>query len=149
VPITHGFAPRPARRQHPLVGRADELELLEQALDHVQGGGPMAIELVGEPGIGKTRLLTELAARAELRGHLALSGSASELERDLPFSVFVHALDEYVESLDRARLGTLDADVQAELAQVLLSLCALADGRAVALQHERYRSHRAVRAGVR
>ena len=42
----------------------------------------------------------ELAARAELRGHLVLSGSASELERDLPFSVFVHALDEYVESLD-------------------------------------------------
>ena len=107
---------------------------------------PGAIELVGEPGIGKTRLLSELAARAELRGHLVLSGSASELERELPFSVFVHALDEYVESLDRNQFSTLDDDVQAELAHVLPSLSALAAGRAVAPQHERYRSHRAVRA---
>jgi pimeloyl-ACP methyl ester carboxylesterase len=126
------------------VGRADELESLEQALDDVERGPPGAIELVGEPGIGKTRLLAELAARAELRGYLVLSGSASELEGDLPFSVFVHALDEYVESLDHDRLAMLDADVQAELAHVLPSLSALADGRAVALQHERYRSHRAV-----
>ena len=60
----------------------------------------MAVELVGEAGIGKTRLLRELAARAEQRGDLVLSGSASELERNLPFSVFVDALDEYVESLE-------------------------------------------------
>ena len=40
-------------------------------------------------------------------GHLVLSGSASELERDLPFSVFVDALDEYLRGLDRARLVPL------------------------------------------
>jgi ATP/maltotriose-dependent transcriptional regulator MalT len=127
------------------VGRADELESLEQALDDVERGPPGAIELVGEPGIGKTRLLAELAARAELRGYLILAGSASELERDLPFSVFVHALDEYVESLDRNRLSTLEDDVQTELGHVLPSLSGLGHGRAVALQHERYRSHRAMR----
>jgi ATP/maltotriose-dependent transcriptional regulator MalT len=120
--------------------------MLEQVLDRAGQGVPGPIELVGEPGIGKTRLLAELAARAELRGHLVLSGSASELERDLPFSVFVHALDEYVESLDPDRLEALDDDVQAELAHVLPSLSALAGGRSVALQHERYRSHRAMRA---
>src|SRR5512132_128873 len=136
----------PARQHDALVGRADELEMLEQVLDELNRRPPNAIELVGEPGIGKTRLLSELAARAELRGHLVLSGSASELERELPFSVFVHALDEYVESLDPNSLSTLDDDVQAELAHVLPSLSALAAGRAVALQHERYRSHRAVRA---
>jgi ATP/maltotriose-dependent transcriptional regulator MalT len=127
------------------VGRADELEALERVLDEVSRGPSGAIELVGEPGIGKTRLLSELAARAELRGHLVLSGSASELERDLPFSVFVHALDEYVESLDRNLLSALDDEVRAELAHVFPSLSALAAGRTVALQHERYRSHRAVR----
>ena len=141
-----GVAARQTREHEPLVGRADELDSLEQVLDELDRGPPGAIELVGEPGIGKTRLLSELAARAELRGHLVLSGSASELERELPFSVFVHALDEYVESLDPDLLSTLDDDVQAELAHVLPSLSALAAGRAVALQHERYRSHRAVRA---
>ena len=135
-----------AREHDPLVGRADEVGSLEQALDALDRGRPGAVELVGEPGIGKTRLLQELVARAELRGHVVLSGSASELERDLPFSVFVHALDEYVESLEPSRLAALDADVQAELSHVFPSLSALASGRHVALQHERYRSHRAVRA---
>jgi hypothetical protein len=129
-----------------LVGRADELGSLEQVLDELARGRPGAIELVGEPGIGKTRLLRELGARAELRGHLVLAGSASELERDLPFSVFVDALDEFAGGLEPKRLAALDDDVQAELAYVFPSLSALASGRAVALQHERYRSHRAVRA---
>ena len=128
-----------------LVGRASELESLEQALQELNRGPPVGIEVVGEPGIGKTRLLSELAARAERRGHLVLWGSASELERELPFSVFVHALDEYVESLDANLLSTLDDDVQAELAHVFPSLSAFPGGAAVALQHERYRSHRAVR----
>ena len=144
--MTQGVVARRARQQDPLVGRAHELYALEQLLEELERGPPAALELVGEPGIGKTRLLSELAARAELRGHLVLSGSASELERALPFSVFVHALDEYVGSLDPNLLSTLDGDVQAELAHVLPSLSAFAAGRAVALQHERYRSHRAVRA---
>jgi len=143
--MTHGVAARPTRQQNPLVGRAAEVDALERVLDELDRGPPGAIELVGELGIGKTRLLRELAARAELRGHLVLSGSASELERELPFSVFVDALDEYVESLDPNQLAVLEEDVQAELAHVLPSLSALAAGRAVALQHERYRSHRAVR----
>src|SRR5512133_3228347 len=144
--MTQGVAARRARQEDPLVGRAQELAALEQRLDELNTEAPGAIELVGEPGIGKTRLLTELAARAELRGHLVLSGSASELERELPFSVFVHALDEYVESLEPQLLSTLDDDVQAELGHVLPSLSALAAGREVAPQHERYRSHRAMRA---
>jgi ATP/maltotriose-dependent transcriptional regulator MalT len=134
-----------AREREPLVGRAGELDLLEQVLEELRGGTACAVELVGEPGIGKTRLLREFATRAELREHLVLSGSASELESERPFSVFVDALDEYVESLDPKLISSLDDDVQAELAHVLPSLSALASGRAVALQHERYRSHRAVR----
>src|SRR5262245_54709457 len=130
----------------PLVGRADELAALEQLLDELHSGRSGALELVGEPGIGKTRLLSELAARAELRGHLVLAGAASELERELPFSVFVHALDEFVGSLDPCVLSTIDDDVQAELAHVFPVLSALGRGREVAPQLERYRSHRAVRA---
>ena len=144
TPGLAGMKHSPGRGQRPLVGRAGELESLEQALQELDRGPPVGIEVVGEPGIGKTRLLGELAGRAEGRGHLVLWGSASELERELPFSVFVHALDEYVESLD-TRLSTLDEDVQAELAHVFPSLSAFGGG-AVALQHERYRSHRAVRA---
>jgi predicted ATPase len=39
-----------------LVGRADEVGSLEVALDTLDRGHPGAIEVAGEPGIGKTRL---------------------------------------------------------------------------------------------
>ncbi len=100
---------------------------------------------MGEPGIGKTRLLEELAARADARGHLVLDGSASELERDLPFWVFVDALDEYVQSLPPPRLEALDDDVRGELAHVFPSLARFEAAGGPVLQHERYRTHRAVR----
>ena len=83
-----------------LVGRAEELELARSGPRRARSGRADRDRLVGEPGIGKTRLLAELAARADAGGQLVLSGSASELERDLPFSVFVDALDEYVRGLD-------------------------------------------------
>jgi ATP/maltotriose-dependent transcriptional regulator MalT len=128
------------------VGRTDELGSLERLLDELARGNPGAVVVAGEPGIGKTRLLREFAARAEARGHLVVSGAASEFENDLPFSVFVDALDEYIAGLKPGRLAVLDDAVQAELAHVFPSLSALAGGQQVSPQHERYRSHRAVRA---
>ena len=144
--MTLGITTRNARDETPLVGRADALAALEYVLHELHAGSPGAVALLGEAGIGKTRLLRELASRAERRSDLVLAGSASELERDLPFSAFVDALDEYVEALDADRLSALDHDVQAELGRVFPSLASLARGRKAALQHERYRSHRAVRA---
>jgi ATP/maltotriose-dependent transcriptional regulator MalT len=129
-----------------LVGRVEELGLLDEVLAALDQGRATAVEVVGEPGIGKTRLLAELAARADARGMLVLTGSASELERDLPFSVYVDAFDEYLRGLDPSGLTRLDADARTELAHVFPSLSALATGAEVALQHERYRAHRAVRA---
>jgi ATP/maltotriose-dependent transcriptional regulator MalT len=128
-----------------LVGRAEELGLLDHLLAALDGGGSSAVEVVGEPGIGKTRLLAELADRADTCGHLVLTGSASELERDLPFSVFVDALDEYVQGLEPHRLDALDDHVRRELANVFPSLSRFATAPGAASQHERYRSHRAVR----
>jgi DNA-binding NarL/FixJ family response regulator len=129
-----------------LVGRGEELGSFEQLLAEVDSGDTAAVELVGEPGIGKSRLLSEFAGRADSQGRLVLAGSASELERDLPFAVFVDALDEYLRGLDPSRLQPLDEDVLTELAQVFPSMSGLATTDAVALQHERYRAHRAVRA---
>ena len=128
-----------------LVGRARELASFEQLLAELGQGRAGVIEVAGEPGIGKTRLLREVAARAEARGHLVLSGAASEFEHDLPFSVFVDALDEYVAGLAPDRLAVLDGQIRAELSHVFPSLSALAGRHEVAPQHERYRSHRAVR----
>jgi DNA-binding NarL/FixJ family response regulator/tetratricopeptide (TPR) repeat protein len=135
-----------ARVRRPYVGRAQELASLERLLDELDRGEAAALEVTGEPGIGKSRLLAEFAARADTRGRLVLAGSASELERDLPFSVFVDALDEYLRGLEPHHWDRLDEDVRAELAHVFPSLSSHASDRAPAPQHERYRTHRAVRA---
>jgi ATP/maltotriose-dependent transcriptional regulator MalT len=127
-----------------LVGRADACDVFDRALGELDRGRPAAVALVGEPGIGKTRLLGELSARADTRGHLVLYGSASELERDLPFWLFVDALDEYLQGLRPGRLDALDEDVRSELARVFPSLSRFATSEP-AYQHERYRSYRAVR----
>jgi len=121
-----------------VVGRAAELSAIDDALTTGQ-----TLLFSGEPGIGKTRLLAELAARADARGWLVLAGSASELESDLPFWTFVDALDEYVAGLDPRRLETLGEGVAAELAQVLPGLTARE--RAPAGTDQRYLAHGAVR----
>ena len=128
-----------------LVGRAEELLAIEHALAELDQGESAALEVRGEPGIGKTRLLAELAARADARGQLVLSGSASELERDLPFSVFVDALDEYVQGLEPRRLDALDDYVLTELATVFPSLSRFVGARGTVFPHERYRTPYAVR----
>src|SRR5215208_1935404 len=57
-----------------LVGRTEELACFERALTRVEDRAPLVVAISGEPGIGKTRLLSELRASAETRGHLVLSG---------------------------------------------------------------------------
>jgi class 3 adenylate cyclase/tetratricopeptide (TPR) repeat protein len=44
----------------PFVGRRDELALLRAVLDDVDAGTGRVVDLVGEPGIGKSRLVDEL-----------------------------------------------------------------------------------------
>jgi ATP/maltotriose-dependent transcriptional regulator MalT len=129
-----------------LVGRSEEISALELLLAELDHGHAGAVDIVGEPGIGKTRLLGELAARADARRCLVLSGCGSELERDLPFSVFVDALDAYLAGLDVSQFASLDEEVRNELASVFPSLARLAVGGELSVQNERYRSHRAVRA---
>ncbi len=75
-----------------LIGRAGEKRLLWRALDRLAASCGAVVELTGDPGIGKTRLLTELGQEASRRGFDVLRGNATEFERDLPFGVFVSAL---------------------------------------------------------
>ena len=80
------------------VGRQKELAELEALLARLNEGAPGCVAIEGEPGIGKTRLLRELRERGDERGHLVLTGSVEEFEREVPFGVWVDALDAYVAS---------------------------------------------------
>lgn len=67
-------------------------ERLTTALDAVRCGEGAVIELTGEPGIGKTRLLSRLGEEATRLGVRVLSGRCTEAEHDLPFQSVRNAL---------------------------------------------------------
>jgi len=52
------------RLSGPLVGRGKELERLDAALSRAAAGEPAVVLVAGEAGVGKSRLVAELAARA-------------------------------------------------------------------------------------
>src|SRR4051794_16825313 len=92
------------------IGRRAELAAIEEVLgrlDRRQGG---VIAFSGEGGIGKTRLLDELIARAGGAELLVLSGRASEFERELPFGVWEDALADHAALLGVDRLERIVGD---------------------------------------
>lgn len=128
-----------------LVGRESALAEIDSALKVLSAGLSGALALSGEPGIGKTRLLAELAARADARGYLVLEGRAAEFERNTPFAVFVDALDDYLAGVGPRALALLPAATVAHLAAVFPAVPAPIHEPVTVLQAERYRIHRAVR----
>ncbi|WP_369258500.1 helix-turn-helix transcriptional regulator [Geodermatophilus amargosae] len=88
---TIGAVPRWDER--PLVGRAGELATLLAAVDRAAAGRGSAVLVAGDAGVGKSRLLDELAARAAGRGLRVLAGHCVDLgEVGLPYLPFVDLL---------------------------------------------------------
>jgi DNA-binding CsgD family transcriptional regulator len=125
------------------VGRRDELVAVDAALDGLRSGRARWLVVAGEPGIGKTRLLGELAERAAARRYPVFVGRGAELERELPFAIWIDALDDHVASLGERKLEALIGERVAELARVLPSAAPAAAG---GLHDERFYAYRAVRA---
>lgn len=118
--------------------------MLRASLDVLDAGRSTVVEVTGEPGIGKTRLLSELCGWAEARGHLVCSGRVAEFERTLPFGPFVAAFDDYLATMSDHDLSTVGSDELNELAGVFPALSRFGGDRPT-LQAERFRSYRAVR----
>ncbi len=104
------------------VGRALELDRLQRAVDAALGGHGSLVMLVGEPGIGKTRLAERAGVYAALRGAQLLMGHCHEAEAGIPYLPFVAALRQYVaargdDSL-REELGSAGPDVAKLVSEV-------------------------------
>jgi DNA-binding SARP family transcriptional activator len=76
----------------PMVGRDGELARLRQRLSAAWRGEGQVVLVAGEAGVGKSRLIAELASAATARGTLMLVGHAYETEQILPFRPWVDAL---------------------------------------------------------
>jgi class 3 adenylate cyclase/tetratricopeptide (TPR) repeat protein len=84
-----------ARGLSVLVGRDDEIALLEAALARLLEGSGGAVALVGEPGVGKSRLCHEVAERCRYLGIRVTQASCPPHGRALPLSVALGLLRAY------------------------------------------------------
>jgi class 3 adenylate cyclase/predicted ATPase len=69
-----------------LVGRNEELDVLADLLDHLRGRAGGAVEILGEPGIGKSRLMAEAAGLA--RDLTVLTVACDEYASSTPYHAF-------------------------------------------------------------
>ena len=102
-----------------LVGRQSELERLRRMLDGAVAGHGRVVTVLGEAGIGKTRLVDALAADASSLGCRVLIGRCHESDSILPFGPWVDACRVGAVSADEEVLGALHPTRRAELARLL------------------------------
>jgi DNA-binding SARP family transcriptional activator len=102
----------------PFVGRAAELAALAEAWRKTRRGTRRVTLIAGEPGIGKTSLVGELARRAEADEGIVLYGRCDE-DVGFAFQPFVEALRAYVAVCPPALLREQAGRGAPELARVL------------------------------
>lgn len=130
----------------PLTGREPELTVLTEFVAALPTHPRHTLlQVAGEPGIGKSRLLRELAGLARDRGCLVLDGRAAEFEGELPFGIFRHALGDWSWTLTPERRQQLAQEAGPDVAVVLDEFASAAHNRAAEVREERYRAYHAVR----
>ena len=97
----------------PFVGRTEELGRLTELLERAETGRRGVALVAGDAGVGKTRLLAELAGRAQRRGIRVLVGGCMETgDVGLPYVPFVDAFRDLGSSPEEADLvGALGGSV--------------------------------------
>ena len=98
-----------ARALTPFVGREEELALLTRRWDSLRVGEGQLVVIVGEPGLGKSRLIEEFHARLAETPYTWVEWSASQLLQNTP----LHPIAEW----GRLRFG-VDAPAEQRLADL-------------------------------
>jgi len=72
----------------PMVGRVEELHLIEEKLDLVKGGKSQVIGIVAEAGLGKSRLVAEVIRNARRKGFVGFGGACQSDGIHTPYLVW-------------------------------------------------------------
>jgi len=105
----------------PFVDRVAEFAALVEGYRQAASGSPRAVALVGDAGIGKTRLAEEFLAWASARGADVLRGRSHEVGGRIPYGVLVDAIRPRVER-ERAPDDLLEDAWLSELSRLLPEL---------------------------
>jgi class 3 adenylate cyclase len=111
----------------PFAGRAAYVEHLITAWKETIEGARRAVLVSGEPGIGKTRIVTEVVRVAHDRGAIVLWGRCDE-EIGAPYAPFAEALRHYVSLCPPERLRAELGPLGGELVRIVPELTARVPG---------------------
>src|ERR671922_348992 len=100
-----------ARGLSPFVGRQPELEALQQALARAGAGQGQVVALLGEPGVGKSRLVYEFLQSHHTQGWLRLESSSVSYGKATAYLPVCDLLKAYCHLADRDALRTVQAKV--------------------------------------
>ena len=103
-------------RSTPMVGRGLELATFGAALDAAARGSGSVHLLVGEGGIGKTRLAHAVAELARSRGFETVTGRAFPVEQGIPYAPFADAFVPMLRGMPPAMLQVVARGAMNELA---------------------------------
>jgi DNA-binding SARP family transcriptional activator len=112
----------PTSHSAPFVGRVAELDALRGWIGELDARRGGIVALVGEAGIGKTRLAEEVMRIAVAGGALVISLRCAALERDLPFAPLSEALRPLLRAAPDAALLRLPPAALAQVADLLPAL---------------------------
>ena len=101
------------------VGRQREIGEVKSALEDALSGQGRLVMLVGEPGIGKTRVAQELAGHAERRGAQVLWGRCYEEQGTPPYWPWVQPIRTYVQHRDPVHLQSEMGSAAADIAEIV------------------------------
>ena len=101
------------------VGRRQEMGDLKAALEDALSGRGRMVTLVGEPGIGKTRIAQELTTYAGLRGAQVLWGRCYEEQGVPPYWPWVQAIRSYVRERESEELSAVMGAGAADIAEIV------------------------------
>jgi predicted ATPase len=109
------------RRASPtLIGRVEELQVLEAARRRAADGEPAVVLVGGEAGVGKTRVVAELTARCAADETRVLAGGCVPVGGDgLPYAPIVEALRPLPDQLGADAVRELAGPSWRELARLL------------------------------
>ncbi|MBI4391056.1 MAG: AAA family ATPase [candidate division NC10 bacterium] len=93
------------------VGREAEIDQLRKALDQARGGRGQVVAVVGEPGVGKSRLFYEFVHSHRTHGWLILESGSASYGKATPYLPVIDLLKGYCKIEDRADTRTIRAKV--------------------------------------
>ena len=100
-----------ARGLSPFVGRQPELEAVQQALARAGAGQGQVVAVLGEPGVGKSRLMYEFLQSHHTQGWLRLESSSVSYGTATAYLPVCDVLKAYCQIEDRDALRTVQAKV--------------------------------------